>query len=69
VTNHLQLGVVGPFPGTGYMVSQPFATRGNQSYPEFWAITGGPWYLGYITPTNKHINPAQDFFSTNSMLF
>jgi hypothetical protein len=21
-------------------------------YPEFWDVIGGPWYLGYMTPTN-----------------
>jgi hypothetical protein len=47
----LQHGVVGPFPGTGCMVLQLFAAGGNRSYIEFWAITDGPWYLGYITPT------------------
>jgi hypothetical protein len=46
----LQPGVVGSFPGTGCMVLKPFATGGNQTYPEFWAVTGGPWYTGYITP-------------------
>jgi hypothetical protein len=29
------------------MVPQPFATRGNYPYLEFWAVTGG---LGYFTP-------------------
>jgi hypothetical protein len=33
------------------MVPQSFAVGGNRSYPEFWAITGGPWYPGYITMT------------------
>jgi hypothetical protein len=32
------------------MISQLFATGRNQSYLEFWVITGGPRYLGYITP-------------------
>jgi hypothetical protein len=34
------------FPGLGCIVPQLFASRGNRSYPEFWAITGGPRYLG-----------------------
>jgi hypothetical protein len=34
----------------GCMVPQLFATRGNQLYTVFWAITGGPRYPGYITP-------------------
>jgi hypothetical protein len=29
------------------MVPQPFAVGGNWSYPEFWAVTGGPQYPGY----------------------
>jgi hypothetical protein len=47
----LQPGVVGPFPGMRCMVPQSFATGGNQSSLEFWAITGGPRYPGYITLT------------------
>jgi hypothetical protein len=46
----LQPSVVGSFPGRGCMVSQPFATRGNRSYLEFWVVTGNPWYPGYFTP-------------------
>jgi hypothetical protein len=42
---------VGPYPSMTCMVSQPFVTGGNRSYLEFWAITGGPWNPGYITPT------------------
>jgi hypothetical protein len=41
----------GAISGTGCMVPQPFAARGNRSYPEFWAITGNPRYPGYKTPT------------------
>jgi hypothetical protein len=33
------------------MVPQPFATEGNQSYPEFWAVTSDPWNPGYFTLT------------------
>jgi hypothetical protein len=33
--------------GMGCMVPQSFAARGYQSFQEFWAITGDPWYLGY----------------------
>jgi hypothetical protein len=29
------------------MVPQPFAVGGNQSYSDFWAITGEPLYPGY----------------------
>jgi hypothetical protein len=25
--------------------------EGNWSYPEFWAVTGDPWYPGYLTLT------------------
>jgi hypothetical protein len=28
----------------GCMVPQPFAAGGNQSYQEFWAVTGDPWH-------------------------
>jgi hypothetical protein len=38
----------------GCMVSQPFAVGGNKSYPEFWPITGDPWYPGYKTPTTSY---------------
>jgi hypothetical protein len=41
----------GAISGTGCTVSQPFAVVGNQSYPEFWAVTDVPWYPGYKTPT------------------
>jgi hypothetical protein len=44
----VQLGVVEPFSGMRCMVPQPFAIRGNRSYPEFWAVTTEPRYLGYI---------------------
>jgi hypothetical protein len=47
----LQPRVVGPFSGMGCMVPLSFATGGNRSYSEFGAVTGGPRYLGYITPT------------------
>jgi hypothetical protein len=33
------------------MVPQPFAAGGNQSYLEFWAITGDLQYPGNLTPT------------------
>jgi hypothetical protein len=33
------------------MIPQPFAAGGNQSYPEFWAVTGGLWYPRYFTLT------------------
>jgi hypothetical protein len=42
--------VVEPFPGTGCMVLQPFATGGNRSYLEFLAVTSGLRYTWYITP-------------------
>jgi hypothetical protein len=29
----------GAISGIGCMVPRPFAARGNQSYPEFWAVT------------------------------
>jgi hypothetical protein len=41
--------VVGPFPGTGCMVPQPFAAGGNRLCPRFfWAVTGGPRYPGKL---------------------
>jgi hypothetical protein len=36
----------GAISDMGCMVPQPFAAGGNQSYPEFWAVIGGPWYRG-----------------------
>jgi hypothetical protein len=36
---------------TGCLVPQPSVARGNRSYLEFWAITGGPRYSGYKTPS------------------
>jgi hypothetical protein len=33
------------------VLPQPFATRENRSYPEFWAITDNPRYPGYFTST------------------
>jgi hypothetical protein len=47
----LQAGVVESFTGLGCMVLQPYTMGGNRLYPEFWVVTGGPWYPGYITPT------------------
>jgi hypothetical protein len=56
-------GVVGSFPGTGCMVPQPFTAGGNRSYPEFWVVTHGPRYQGYITPAKPKLkiqmNPNQ----------
>jgi hypothetical protein len=47
----LQSRVVGSFPSMRCMVAQPFVVGGNRSYLEFWVITDGPRYPGYITPT------------------
>jgi hypothetical protein len=33
------------------MVSQPFGAGGNQSYPEYWAVTGDLQYPEDKTPT------------------
>jgi hypothetical protein len=44
----LHPGVVGLFSGMGCMVPQPFVAGGNQSYLKFWAVTGDPWYPGYL---------------------
>jgi hypothetical protein len=35
----------------GYLVPQSFATGGNQSYLDFWTVTGDLWYLRYKTPS------------------
>jgi hypothetical protein len=43
--------VLAVFLGTECMVFYPFLTVGNQLYPEFWVVIGGPWYPGYITLT------------------
>jgi hypothetical protein len=32
--------------GMGCLVPQPFATGRNQSYPDFWVVTGDPQYRG-----------------------
>jgi hypothetical protein len=37
----------GALYSTGCMVPQSFPTGANWPYPEFWAITGDRWYLGY----------------------
>jgi hypothetical protein len=50
----VQPGVVGPSLGMGCMAPQPFATGGNRSYLELWAVTGVPWYPGYNTPIVAH---------------
>jgi hypothetical protein len=42
----------GAISGTGCMVPQSSAGGGNQSYLDFWVITGDPWYLGYKTLTD-----------------
>jgi hypothetical protein len=33
----------------GCMVSQPSTTGGIRLHPDFWAVTGDPWYPGYKT--------------------
>jgi hypothetical protein len=43
----------GTISGMGCMVSQAFATRGNQSHQEFQAITGRPRYR-VLDPDNFH---------------
>jgi hypothetical protein len=47
----------------GCMVPQPFATRGNRSYSEFWAIIGDPRYPGYLTLKSL---PYPEFSYNNS---
>jgi hypothetical protein len=41
----------GSISGTRLIIPQPFASRGNLSYPVFWAATGELQYPGYKTPT------------------
>jgi hypothetical protein len=41
----------GTVSGTGCLVLQPFATGGNQSYSDSWAVTGDQRYPGYKTLT------------------
>jgi hypothetical protein len=49
VVSLLEPGEVGP-SGMVYVVSQPYATGGNQIVSRFlWVVTGGP---GYKTPTD-----------------
>jgi hypothetical protein len=38
-------------PGMECMVSHPFATIGNRSYLEFWAVTSDPQYPRYFITT------------------
>jgi hypothetical protein len=33
------------------VILQPFDTRGNETYPYLWVITGDPRYLGHKTQT------------------
>jgi hypothetical protein len=44
----------GYFPSMGCMVPQPFAARGNRSYPEFWVMIGELRYSGYFTTIVSH---------------
>jgi hypothetical protein len=37
--------------GIGCIVPQPFAAGVNRPYLESWVVIGGPWFLGYKTPT------------------
>jgi hypothetical protein len=62
----LQPGVVRPSLGMGCMLPQPFAAGGNRPYPEFWAVAGGPQYLGYFTPIILLIK-IKDPFGTASL--
>jgi hypothetical protein len=49
------------------MVPQPFAARGNQSCPKFWAITGDPRYPGYeIEHISAHQNATESQGISNS---
>jgi hypothetical protein len=41
----------GAISGTECMVPEPFATGGNWSYLELWAVTSGSRYVGYKTLT------------------
>jgi hypothetical protein len=69
VTPPLQPGVVGTFSGTGCMVLQSFAAGGNQLYPEFWAVTDGPRYPGYIAPTIIILEVTQLMFNLTGHVF
>jgi hypothetical protein len=46
------------------MIPMPFVAGGNQSYLEFWTITGDLWYIGYLTltvgpkPSNEQVAGA-----------
>jgi hypothetical protein len=39
--------------GTGRIVPQSFVAGGNESYLEFWVVTGDLQYLVYFTPTSR----------------
>jgi hypothetical protein len=46
--------VVESFSDTGCTIPLPFTAGENRLYLEFWVVTGGPRYPGYITPTVAH---------------
>jgi hypothetical protein len=47
----LQSGVVGSYLVWGIWFSSRLLLQGTGPYPDFFAITGGPRYPGYKTPT------------------
>jgi hypothetical protein len=42
--------VVGPYLVCGAWFPSHLPLEGTGSYPDFWALTGGPRYSGYNTP-------------------
>jgi hypothetical protein len=47
----LQPEVVGPYPVRGVWFPSRLPLDGTDCIQNFWAITGGPWYLGYFILT------------------
>jgi hypothetical protein len=45
--------VVGSYLVQGAWFPSHFAAGRNRSYPNYWVVTGDPWYLGYKTPIDR----------------
>jgi hypothetical protein len=66
----LQPGVARPLSDMGCLVPQPYATRMNQSYPEFYVLIDEPRYQGYFSPTTKLAPASMDhYMERRALLF
>jgi hypothetical protein len=45
--------VVGSYLVQGVWFPNHFSAGRNRSYPDYWVVTGDPWYPGYKTPTDQ----------------